>query len=149
MNQTDPAQIPPQAPSTTATGWRQFYQYWLPVVCWMGLIFYLSSSSKAGSPLFDMGIHDFFVKKTAHVAEYALLYLLLFRAFHSGISGPNARSKAFLCSAIIAILYAASDEYHQTFVPLREGRLRDVLIDTFGIFLMYLFLRRNASKTQK
>jgi VanZ family protein len=148
MNQTTPVQIPPEVPTTAITGWRRFYQYWLPALCWMGLIFYLSSSSNAGSPLFDMGIYNFFVKKIAHVAEYAFLYFLLFRAFHAGIRGPNARAKAFLCSAAIAILYAASDEYHQTFVPLREGRLRDVLIDTFGIFLMYLFLRRSASKTQ-
>ncbi|HBA53808.1 VanZ family protein [Syntrophorhabdus aromaticivorans] len=147
MNQTNPTHIPPHTPDTAATAWKQFYRYWLPILCWMGLIFYLSS--RTGSPLLDLGVHDFFIKKTAHVAEYALLYLLLFRALHSRIHGPNARSKAFFYSAVIAILYAASDEYHQTFVPLREGKLRDVLIDTFGIFLMYFFLRKGLLKAQK
>ncbi|OPY66378.1 MAG: VanZ like family protein [Syntrophorhabdus sp. PtaU1.Bin050] len=148
MNQADSTRIPPpHGPAATTTVWRKFYRYWLPALCWMGLIFALSARS--GSPVFDMGIHDFFIKKTAHVAEYAFLYLLLFRALHSGILGPHMRSKAFFYSAVIAILYAASDEYHQTFVPLREGRARDVLIDAFGVFLMYLALKMNHLKTQK
>ncbi|OPY74122.1 MAG: VanZ like family protein [Syntrophorhabdus sp. PtaU1.Bin002] len=148
MNQTDPTHIPPpHGPATAITPWKRFYRYWLPLLCWMGLIFALSSRS--GSPVFDMGIHDFFIKKTAHVAEYAFLYLLLFRALHSGLLGPAVRSKAFFYSAVIAILYAASDEYHQTFIPLREGRVRDVLIDAFGIVLMYFFLRRSHLRTQK
>ena len=53
-----------------------------------------------------------------------------------------ASRKALIASAIIGVLYAISDEYHQTFVPLRDGRVRDVVIDSIGIFLMYLFLRR-------
>ena len=85
-----------------------------------------------------MAPFDFFVKKGAHVTEYAILYLLLFRAFYTVM----ASRKALIASAIIGVLYAISDEYHQTFVPLRDGRVRDVIIDSIGIFLMYLFLRR-------
>jgi VanZ family protein len=102
----------------------------------MALIFFLSSLQ--GSSLSDFGSFDFFVKKGAHVTEYAILYLLLFRAFHSAM----VTHKAFIFSAIIGFLYAISDEYHQTFVPLRDGRVRDVVFDSIGIFLMYLFLRR-------
>jgi len=91
-----------------------------------------------GSSLSDFGSLDFFVKKGAHIAEYAILYLLLFRAFHTAM----VSRKALFVSAIIAVLYAISDEYHQTFVPLRGGKVRDVLIDSIGVFLAYLFLRR-------
>jgi len=43
--------------------------------------------------------------------------------------------KAIISSAIIAMLYAFSDEYHQTFVFGREGKLKDVGIDSIGILL--------------
>lgn len=119
--------------------WHGFLCYWLPALCWMAVIFVLSSFQ--GSPLLDMGPFDFTFKKTAHVVEYAILYFLLFRAFHSAL--PSR--KAFTISAIIGVLYAISDEYHQTFVHLREGSARDVIIDSVGIFLMYLFLGRKHS----
>jgi hypothetical protein len=116
--------------------WSRFARYWLPALCWMALIFFLSSLQ--GSSLSDFGSFDFLVKKGAHITEYAILYLLLFRAFFTVM----ASRKALIVSAIIGILYAISDEYHQTFVPLREGRVRDVVIDSIGIFLAYLFLWR-------
>jgi VanZ family protein len=115
---------------------KRFSYYWLPALCWMALIFFLSSLP--GSSLSDFGSIDFFVKKAAHITEYAILYFLLFRAFHSAMVTP----KALLISAVIAVLYAISDEYHQTFIPLREGRARDVFIDSIGIFVIYFFLRR-------
>ena len=101
----------------------------------MGLIFYLSS--RPGNPLLDLGSLDFPIKKIAHIIEYALLYFLLFRTVNSFTSTRTS----FILAAVIAILYAISDEYHQTFVPLREGRARDVVIDSFGMFLMYLYLK--------
>jgi len=101
----------------------------------MALIFFLSSLS--GSSLSNFGSLDVFIKKGAHIAEYAILYFLLFRAFQSLM----VTRKALIVSAVIAVLYAISDEYHQTFVPFREGTVRDVFIDSIGIFLMYLILR--------
>jgi VanZ family protein len=50
--------------------------------------------------------------------------------------------RALFVSAVIAVIYAISDEYHQTFVPFREGTIRDVFIDSIGVFLVYLFLRQ-------
>lgn len=102
----------------------------------MGLIFYLSS--RPGNPHLDLGSLDFAIKKLAHVIEYAFLYFLLFRMI-STFALPRT---SFIGAAALAILFAISDEYHQTFVPLREGRLRDVVIDSLGVFLMYLYLRR-------
>lgn len=115
--------------------WSHVVHYWLPALCCMALIFFLSSLS--GSSLSNFGSLDVFIKKGAHIAEYAILYFLLFRAFQSLM----VTRKALIVSAVIAVLYAISDEYHQTFVPFREGTVRDVFIDSIGIFLMYLILR--------
>jgi hypothetical protein len=129
--------------NNSTRSWSRFARYWLPALCWMALIFFLSSLQ--GSSLSDFGSFDFFVKKGAHITEYAILYLLLFRALHSVMITRTA----FIFSAVIGVLYAISDEYHQTFVPLREGRVRDVIIDSIGIFLMYLFLRHRHTRARK
>jgi hypothetical protein len=119
---------------------KRFFYYWLPLLCFMALIFFFSSLS--GSSISNFGSLDVLVKKGVHITEYAILYFLLFRAFQSFISAR----KALTISAVIALLYAISDEYHQTFVPLREGTVRDVIIDSIGIFLMYLYLRRHHNR---
>ena len=75
-----------------------------------------------------------FVRKCAHLAEYAVLALLLWRALRKPPepdAPPWRWSEAGLVLALVA-LYAASDEFHQTFVPSRQGCVRDVLLDTAG-----------------
>ena len=75
-----------------------------------------------------------FVRKCAHLAEYAVLALLLWRAVHQPAEPshtPWRWSKAGLVVALVA-LYAASDEIHQAFVPSRDASVRDVLLDTIG-----------------
>jgi len=72
--------------------------------------------------------------------EYAILYFLFFRAFHS-IKLPLVYQ--FIYPVVISIFFAASDEIHQLFVSSREGTIRDVLIDTVGIIIMYILIRKN------
>lgn len=43
--------------------------------------------------------------------------------------------KKFLVSLVVGLIYAISDEYHQSFVPGREASIRDVCIDTAGVFM--------------
>ncbi len=81
--------------------------------------------------------------------EYAILYLLLFRSFYSTNLKKMGSQKKFIYPLIIAVLYAASDEFHQTFVPTREGRLRDVIIDTGGIVLMYIYIKNQFGFIKK
>jgi VanZ family protein len=87
------------------------------------------------------------VRKCAHVGEYAVLALLLWRALVKPIL-PGAQrwqwSRAGLVVALVA-LYAASDEFHQAFVPSREASIRDVLLDTLGGALAMLGLWAIAS----
>ena len=85
---------------------------------------------------------DFVVKKTAHMVEYFVLYWLLFRAWSR--KGELINKKVFVWSMVVAILYALSDEWHQTFVPGREGTLRDVGFDTIGILLSSTLIKRNT-----
>ena len=72
---------------------------------------------------------DHVVRKAAHFTEYAVLGVLLalmYRAYgHKG-------KRLFLLSAGTGSLYAATDEFHQLFVPGRSGEVRDVMIDTAG-----------------
>ena len=116
---------------------RGFLFYWLPPLALMSLIFYLSSLS--GLP--DFETFDIAMKKGAHVTVYAFLYLLLFRAFHSVRPGAGRPSfLIYVVAASIAVLYAISDEIHQSFVPLRNATVQDVIIDSVGILVMWFLV---------
>lgn len=75
---------------------------------------------------------EYFVRKVAHMSEFAILSILLFiwlglwemSLFRRGTT-------AFLATS----LYAASDEFHQLFVPGRAGLVSDALIDSLGALL--------------
>ena len=101
----------------------------------------------------------FAVRKTAHVTEYAILAVLLWRGFRRRWRESERRSKPTLLAGHsnvalvrpwrwsmallvlgIAALYAASDEIHQSFVPTREGRFGDVMLDSAGAALGLLAL---------
>lgn len=69
------------------------------------------------------------IRKTAHMTEYAILGFLLVGA----MANPRRRSQSiFLMAFLVAVLYAASDEFHQYFVPGRACRLTDVGFDSAG-----------------
>ena len=92
-----------------------FVRDWLPVVVWAVVIFVFSSIP-------DFGGSNLLLRKLAHTAEYAILGALLVRA--TGRAWP-----AFG----LGVLYAASDEIHQTFVSGRHGSPVDVAIDAVGV----------------
>lgn len=125
---------------------KKWALYWLPPIVWMMIIFAFSSHHKI--QVSEVYILNFLFFKSLHVIEYAILYFLLFRAFNSLTKSSFTKSDVFLFSFLLAILYAVSDEIHQTFIPSRDGRLRDVFIDTIGISLMYIYIRSNI-KTLK
>jgi VanZ family protein len=80
---------------------------------------------------------EFFLRKAAHVSEYAVLAVLLYRAFVHTIF----QSRRVLSARIVLLscaAYAASDEFHQSFVPSRTASLRDVMIDLCGAMLAVL-----------
>lgn len=118
---------------------------WLPPFLWMGIIF-LFSSQQDVSPT-DEFIVNFLFLKSVHVGIYAGLFFLLFRGFYA-ISGLSFRSQLMLAGGC-ALLFAISDEFHQTFVPTRGGKIRDVGIDLIGIFLALLYTKTNLPIVHK
>ena len=73
------------------------------------------------------------IRKLAHVTEFGLFSITVFHGIRRGRSGW--RFQWALATLLIAVTYAGLDEWHQSFVPLREARVRDVAIDAFGAVL--------------
>ena len=73
------------------------------------------------------------IRKMAHVLEFGLFSVAVF----CGVRGERHgwRLQWAVITLIIAAGYAGLDEWHQSFVPLREARFRDVLIDAGGALL--------------
>jgi len=103
----------------------------LPPLFWMGIIFWFSSQQKVA--VSHNYVVSFVFFKSLHIIEYGTLFIL----WHFALYGKRLGTKT---AVIIAIIYGVSDEIHQRFVPTREGRMRDVFIDTLGILMVWLFL---------
>ncbi len=75
----------------------------------------------------------YFVRKTAHFVEYAVLGILAWRTlrFDPSFRAYTGRHQFWL-ALLLAALYASTDEFHQKFVPTREPSVRDVMLDTCG-----------------
>jgi VanZ family protein len=112
---------------------------WLLVVVWMAIIFAFSSQAHSGEVTSHyFGPFNIFLRKTGHVSEFALLFLLLRRALAHTISGALPMN---IAAILVTVLYAASDEYHQSFVPGRTSSIYDVGVDSAGIAVVLLFLK--------
>jgi len=152
---------------------RAFLKYWLPPLAWMALIFSASSDSHSyeHSSLFvEPFLHwlfpqmsqthveeiHHFLRKSAHVIEYAVLALLFWRALNQSENNLPAWSWPKVGGTLLLVfLYAATDESHQIFVPSRTPLISDVFIDTaggaLGLLALWLikFRRRYSGQKQK
>ncbi len=97
-----------------------------PPVAVMALIFGLSATPDLNSGL---GPIDLYLRKAAHITIYTVLWLTLARA-------TDWRRPVVVTT--IALLYAVSDELHQTQVTGRHGAPADVAIDAVGMGLAAL-----------
>ena len=103
-----------------------------------GVLLHAILPSSITPALFET-IH-FAVRKAAHLTEYAIFGILLFRALRAGRTGWSWRWA--LGAIVIASVYAMTDEWHQSFVPSRTASMVDVLIDATGATLgQVLFFR--------
>jgi len=128
---------------------------WLPVVLWASVIWMFSTGLFDGAgtggillpllggllPFLDPDALEWIhqaLRKTAHLVEFAILALLLARA----LDRPE-RTGLWLGVTTVGgcLLWAAVDEVHQSFVPTRVGALQDVILDTAGAGLGFLFYR--------
>jgi VanZ family protein len=130
-------------------------QYWFPVVLWISFIFWMSTGMFSAentysffAPLLrflvpsispkEIVIFHMILRKMAHVTEYFISGLLLFRAFKDGSDKTREWNYAFY-SLLVVVLIAAGDEFHQTFVVNRTASYIDVGIDIFGGLLAQCF----------
>ncbi|HEY0005300.1 MAG TPA: VanZ family protein [Pyrinomonadaceae bacterium] len=135
-------------PFVPVRGKGERFRRYAPLVFWMGLIFFASTGELSASntsmivrPLLlwlfpDIGearlaLVHLLVRKAAHFTEYAVLALLAARAF-MGSSQELLRRRWFFVSLLLVIVYALSDEFHQSFVPSRTASVYDSLIDMIG-----------------
>jgi VanZ family protein len=131
---------------------KRFLKYWLPLLIWLGVIVLGSTDLMSAehtsrfivpflrwlkpeiSPETIAAIH-FVVRKFAHLGEYAVLALLLFRAV---VCVANLTwSLWLLCVSvwIACVVLATTDEFHQSFVKSRTASVRDVMVDGAGAIL--------------
>ena len=127
---------------------RNFIKYWLPVILWLCFIFWMSTETFSAENTFswmemvlgvlfpkissqEMIFIHVLIRKAAHVTEYFVLGLLLFRTFRGdSVSSWSWRWSFF--ALIVVVVWAAGDEFHQSFVPTRTASAVDVAIDTAG-----------------
>ena len=145
---------------------RSFLKYWLPLLTWLCVIFVGSTDLMSAEqtsrflvpflrwlkPDISTGalaqVH-FFVRKLGHISEYAILAILLWRALRSGTNLRIKMSLLFVAVWLACGIFAAGDEFHQSFVPSRTASLLDVMIDLSGAFIglaiCFGFVRRRAT----
>jgi VanZ family protein len=97
-------------------------RWWFPLVSYLGAIFYMSSLSQ---PRLLGYAPDY----AWHFLAYFILGLLAILAFE----GLVARGRAPLYGVVFSLLYAFSDEWHQSFVPGRMASGQDLVMDSLGI----------------
>lgn len=130
----------------------------MPILFWCTLIFVLSHQPKEESEQYStlaiwilkllgidlnewtMGNATLVVRKGAHITEYFILTVLVLRwvKYEWGFALNRLLPAVLLC-----ILFAASDEFHQTFISGRVGCIEDVIIDSIGVVLaglLFFFL---------
>jgi len=136
-----------------------------PLVLWATLIFVGSTSVLSASHTSallrvflwvfpqaseaSLGTIHFLLRKGGHFTEYAILALLAARALRSS-TRELLRTRWFSLSLLLVVVYALSDEFHQSFVPSRTASIYDIMIDTFGglTALAFLTIRKHRSHRQ-
>jgi VanZ family protein len=121
---------------------KQLWLYlraYFPVIAWAGVIYILSSQTVLAG--LEVSVFDFIFKKMALMFVYAVLYVLLYRAVTLTTHQKFYYLHLFL-PMIIGLIYALSDEYHQSLVPGRFATLRDVGFDALGMSIAFLRIYR-------
>lgn len=144
--------------------------FFIMTLTWMSLIFYFSSQPGSISSVQSDGVKDlilkgfssssevfdyisnsgfvmFVIRKSAHMFLYFVLSILVYLLSKSM---TNEFTISVKISMFVSIIYAATDEIHQLYVVGRSGQLKDVWIDSIGVFVGIIFISIiNIYKTKK
>ena len=111
---------------------------WLAVVAWMAVIFFLSAQPDLPHP--GSGWLDLLISSGAHVLVFGVLAWLLAWAL-------DQRRRGLGLALAVALVYALSDEFHQSFVPGRHPDPLDLVCDAAGALIglgLWAWLRRST-----
>ncbi len=136
--------------------WRERLFRYAPFLLWIGVIVYNSTSlasmnetSRFIRPLLEflfpqssheaLTIYHSYIRKLAHLTEYAVLAFLATRIFWS-FQNKIVRKYWHIFAFATVVLVAMFDEINQSFNPTRTGSVYDVLLDCIGGLAMLIFL---------
>ncbi len=119
---------------------------YIPAIFYAALLFFLSSLPSTKIPTFGVEFEDLYM----HFMAYFVFGACLGLAFAK--PAEQAWIKKFIGIAVIGIIYGATDEFHQSFVPGRTPALSDLYADSLGVlcgswfYLKYgaLFLKKKG-----
>lgn len=110
------------------------YLRWFLVLFWCLVIFLLSHQPGLATSL----SYDFILRKIAHVVEFMVLFALTYWALRKH---KLSVKRCVWIALSFSILYAISDEIHQSFVPDRSGSVLDVVYDSIGVLFLFSLYR--------
>ncbi len=110
----------------------------------MALIWFLSSYPS--DAIVDTGLSfDDLLKESLHLIEFGSLSLLWVIALKAN---KQLNPKTNLAAALVSILYALTDEIHQSFVPQRSATVIDFIKDLIGIILTWYMVNHFYLKSR-
>jgi len=108
---------------------------WLCVLAALAMIFWFSTAAfSSDHTVRFFGELNRLARSCAHVSEYAALFLILRWASSKTFARKSNWFHAPL-ALIVAVFYAVTDEWHQTFVPGRTPSVGDIGLDALGAVL--------------
>ncbi len=130
--------MPPSSQKNTARSKTA----WMLVALYAALIFFFSCLPGSIPILKDL--EKYVWDKLLHLLEYSVLGILLVRALALSFKYRTLQHLVFM-GFVLGSFYALTDEWHQSFVPLRDASLYDWLGDSMGVLLgAYLWGKKNA-----
>jgi VanZ family protein len=135
---------------------------WLLLAAWISAIFLFSTDSFSAAetssiivpvlkwlfpslPPQEVNMVHVMCRKAAHVLEYFVLGILTWRAFRGE---GHIGKRLWIQSAVLVLVVALSDEFHQSFVPSRTSSIMDVGYDFIGGIAALLLLSRTRNETR-
>ena len=143
---------------------NEIFKAWIPSLIWMGVIAVEStawlSASNTGRLLYPIchylfgvtrahfPVWNFYIRKSGHFVGYFTMSFLLFRSWRATLpqfgNGRWALRWGWI-AWLMTTFIASMDEWHQTFIPGRTGRVHDVVLDSTAALVaqivLFLFLR--------
>src|SRR5690606_2974034 len=113
----------------TTTSLASWFKAYLPPFLWAGVIFLFSAQSVL--PGFDVSLYDFLLVNACHMTVCAGLYFLLYRAVKM-TSHFLLQALYLVVPLVLCLIYAITDELHQSTVPVRYPTARDIGYDMLG-----------------